>query len=117
MGHLSTHVLDTSRGQPAAGVLVEVRLVRGGESTRVAAATTNAQGRTDAPLVTGEPLERGTYELTFHVGDYFRRVGVALSDPPFLDHVVIRIGVADSNAGYHVPLLISPYGYTTYRGT
>jgi 5-hydroxyisourate hydrolase len=117
MGHLSTHVLDTSRGLPAAGVVVEVRLVRGNESTRVAAATTNAQGRTDAPLLMGDPLERGTYELTFHVGDYFRRAGVALSDPPFLDRVVIRVGIADSNAGYHIPLLISPYGYTTYRGT
>ena len=117
MGHLSTHVLDTARGLPAAGVLVEVRNLRGGESTRVAAATTNAQGRTDAPLMTGEPLERGTYELTFHVGDYFRKAGIALSDPPFLDQVVIRVGIADSSAGYHVPLLISPYGYTTYRGT
>jgi 5-hydroxyisourate hydrolase len=117
MGHLSTHVLDTSRGLPAAGVVVEVRLVRGIDSTRVAAATTNAQGRTDAPLLMGDALERGTYELTFHVGDYFRRAGVALSDPPFLDRVVIRVGIADSNAGYHIPLLISPYGYTTYRGT
>jgi 5-hydroxyisourate hydrolase len=117
MAHLSTHVLDTSRGLPAAGVLVEVRLLRGSESTRVAAATTNAQGRTDAPLIAGERLERGTYELTFNVGDYFRRTGVALSDPPFLDQVVIRVGIADASAGYHIPLLISPYGYTTYRGT
>jgi 5-hydroxyisourate hydrolase len=117
MGHLSTHVLDTSRGLPAAGVLIEVRIIRDSESQRVAAAVTNAQGRTDAPLMTGEPLERGTYELTFHVGDYFRRAGVALSDPPFLDHVVIRVGVADAAAAYHVPLLISPYGYTTYRGS
>ena len=117
MGHLSTHVLDTSRGLPAAGVLVEVRIVRGNDSTRVAAATTNAQGRTDAPLMMGDSLERGTYELTFHVGDYFRKAGVALSDPPFLDHVVIRVGIADAGATYHVPLLISPYGYTTYRGT
>lgn len=117
MGHLSTHVLDTARGLPAAGVLVEVRIVRGTASTRIAAATTNAQGRTDAPLLAGDLLERGTYELTFHAGDYFRKTGVALSDPPFLDQVVIRVGIADSSAGYHVPLLISPYGYTTYRGT
>lgn len=117
MGHLSTHVLDTARGLPAAGVLVEVRLLRDGHPTRVAAATTNAQGRTDAPLLAGDLLERGTYELTFHAGDYFRKAGVALSDPPFLDQVVIRVGIADSSAGYHVPLLISPYGYTTYRGT
>jgi len=117
MGHLSTHVLDTARGVPAAGVVVEVRIVRGSDSQRVAAATTNAQGRTDAPLVAGDHLERGIYELTFHVGDYFRAAGVALSDPPFLDHVVIRVGIADAAATYHVPLLISPYGYTTYRGT
>ena len=117
MGHLSTHVLDTARGLPAAGVLVEVRIVRGSESQRVAAATTNAQGRTDAPLIMGDPLERGIYELTFHVGEYFRAAGIALSDPPFLDHVVIRVGIADAHATYHLPLLISPYGYTTYRGT
>jgi 5-hydroxyisourate hydrolase len=117
MGHLSTHVLDTSKGTAAAGVLVEVRIVRGDRSERVAAATTNAQGRTDAPLIAAEQLERGVYELTFHVGDYFRAAGVPLSDPPFLDRVVVRVGVADSAAGYHVPLLISPYGYSTYRGT
>ena len=117
MGHLSTHVLDTSRGLPAAGVLVEVRSVRGTESTRVAAATTNAQGRTDTPLLAGELLQRGTYELTFHVGEYFRKAGVTLSDPPFLDQVVVRVGIADAGAAYHVPLLISPYGYSTYRGT
>ena len=117
MGHLSTHVLDTARGVPAAGVVVEVRIVHGDESRRVAAATTNAQGRTEAPLVVDDRLERGIYELTFHVGDYFRAAGVALSDPPFLDHVVIRVGIADAGATYHVPLLISPYGYTTYRGT
>src|ERR1044071_4146697 len=102
MGHLSTHVLDTARGMPAAGVLVEVRLLRGNDSTRAAAATTNAQGRTDAPLMAGALLQRGTYELTFHVGDYLRKAGVALTDPPFLDHVVIRVGIADTDAGYHI---------------
>ena len=117
MGHLSTHVLDTARGVPAAGVVVEVRIVRGDGSQRVAATSTNAQGRTDAPLVTGDRLVRGIYELTFHVGDYFRAAGVALSDPPFLDHVVVRVGIADAAATYHVPLLISPDGYSTYRGT
>jgi len=117
MGHLSTHVLDTSLGRPAAGVLVEVSALRGGAHARVAAATTNAQGRTDVPLLSGDALDRGVYELTFHVGDYFRAAGVPVTNPPFLDHVVIRVGIADPAGVYHVPLLISPYGYTTYRGT
>jgi 5-hydroxyisourate hydrolase len=114
-GELTTHVLDTAQGLPASGVLVEAHLVRGSERTPVGSATTNAQGRTDSPLAGG--FERGVYELTFHVGEYYRRVGVQMSDPPFLDRVVIRVGIADPSAGYHIPLLISPYGYTTYRGT
>ena len=114
MAQLSTHVLDTARGIPAAGVLVEVRLV--GQEP-LAAATTNAQGRTETPLISRDRLELGVYELTFHVGDYFRRNGVKLSDPAFLDRVVIRVGVADPAGQYHVPLLVSPYGYTTYRGS
>ena len=117
MAHLSTHVLDTARGLPAAGVLVEVHMVRGTVREPVARATTNAQGRTDSPLIARDHLEPGIYELTFHAGDYFRRAGTVLTEPPFLDRVVIRIGVADPAGGYHVPLLISPYGYTTYRGT
>lgn len=116
-GQLTTHVLDTGRGVPASGVLVEAHLLQGAERTPVGRATTNAQGRTDTPLARDGRFERGVYELTFHLGDYFRRVGVPISDPPFLDRVVIRIGVADPAAGYHVPLLVSPYGYTTYRGT
>ena len=117
MAHLSTHVLDTARGVPAAGVLVEVRILHSDRAERIAAATTNAHGRTDAPLVMADRLQPGIYELTFHAGDYFRKAGVTLADPPFLDLVVIRVGIADAEAGYHVPLLISPYGYTTYRGT
>jgi 5-hydroxyisourate hydrolase len=116
MGKLTTHVLDTARGLPASGVLVEAHLVRDGERRAIGSATTNAQGRTDTPLASGGRFERGVYELTFHVGDYFRRAGVQMSDPPFLDRVVIRVGIADPSAGYHIPLLISPYGYTTYRG-
>ena len=114
---LTTHVLDTARGMPAGGVVVEAHLVRGTERTRVGNATTNAQGRTDAPLVGADRFERGVYELTFHIGDYFRRAGSTMTNPPFLDRVVIRVGVADPAAGYHIPLLISQYGYTTYRGT
>jgi 5-hydroxyisourate hydrolase len=110
-------VLDTARGVPASGVLVEAHMLRGSERTPVGSATTNAQGRTDAPLAAGSRFERGVYELTFHVGDYFRRAGVTTTDPPFLDRIVIRVGIADPAAGVHVPLLLSPYGYTTYRGT
>ena len=117
MAHLSTHVLDTSRGAPAAGVVIELHALADGSRRRVAGATTNADGRTDAPLLAGDQLGAGIYEITFHVGDYFRRMGVALTNPPFLDHVVVRIGVADAAGAYHVPLLISPYGYTTYRGS
>ena len=117
MAQLSTHVLDTARGLPAANVVVEVQIVRGRDRESLSSATTNAQGRTDAPLLAADRLEPGVYELMFHVGDYFRRAGFTLSDPPFLDRVVIRIGVADPAGHYHVPLLISPYGYSTYRGT
>jgi 5-hydroxyisourate hydrolase len=117
MARLSTHVLDTARGAPAAGVRIDVHLVRDGARHRIASATTNADGRTDAPLLSGERLETGAYELTFHAGEYFRRIGVALTSPPFLDEVVIRVGLADAAGSYHVPLLLAPYGYSTYRGS
>ena len=117
MARLSTHVLDTSRGAPAAGVRVDVHIVHDGARRRLASAETNADGRTDAPLLSGERLDVGVYELTFHAGDYFRRAGIALTDPPFLDQVVIRVGIADAAGSYHVPLLLAPYGYSTYRGS
>jgi 5-hydroxyisourate hydrolase len=117
MARLSTHVLDTARGVPAAGIDVELHVVRGGNRARVAAATTNADGRTDAPLLTGDRLEPGVYELTFQAGAYFRRIGLGVGDLPFLDQIVIRFGVADPAGHYHVPLLLSPYGYSTYRGS
>ena len=117
MAHLSTHVLDTSRGAPADGLDVELHILRGADRHRLAAATTNAQGRTDAPLVSADALEAGVYEITFHAADYFRRTGVMLTDPPFLGDVVVRVGIADPRGHYHVPLLLSPYGYSTYRGT
>jgi 5-hydroxyisourate hydrolase len=117
MGRLSTHVLDTSRGVPAAGIRIELHVIRDGGRRQVAGAITNADGRTDAPLLSGDGLDVGVYELTFHAGEYFGRAGVALPDPPFLDEVVIRIGVADREGTYHVPLLLAPYGYSTYRGS
>jgi 5-hydroxyisourate hydrolase len=117
MARLSTHVLDTSRGVPAAGIRIELHAISGDARRRVAAATTNADGRTDAPLLTGERLETGVYELTFHAGEYFRRVAAGSTDTPFLDEVVVRFGIAEPAGNYHVPLLVAPYGYTTYRGS
>lgn len=115
MGALTTHILDTSGGRPAEGVLVD--LYRLGDSAeRVSSALTDADGRCSAPLLDEEDFQRGEYELVFHVGDYFRRLGMELPDPAFLDHVVIRFGIAD-DSHYHVPLLISPFGYSTYRGS
>jgi hydroxyisourate hydrolase len=113
MAKISTHVLDTSRGAPAQGVAVELHF--GGELLR--RAITNADGRTVEPLFSGGSIATGEYELTFHVGSYFRQAGVDATDPPFLDRVVIRFGVADPEGHYHVPLLVSPYGYSTYRGS
>jgi 5-hydroxyisourate hydrolase len=109
MATLTTHVLDTSRGVPAQGVTVELHT--GGRHVRTL--VTNQDGRIGEPLV----IEPGRYELTFHVADYFRDAKVALTDPPFLEVVLIQFGIADPAAHYHVPLLLSPYGYTTYRGS
>jgi len=107
MTRLTTHVLDTAQGRPAAGVRVALHF--GGEA--VAQATTNADGR--AVLLEADSLRTGIYELTFSVGEYFQ----ASAEPPFLGDVVVRFGVADAAADYHVPLLVSPYGYSTYRGS
>lgn len=117
MARLSTHVLDLSRGGAAAGMRIELHRLDEGTRRPIAQATTNVDGRTDAPLLSGDRLEPGIYELTFHAGDYYRRAGVALTSPPFLDEIVIRVGIADATGTYHVPLLLSPYGYSTYRGT
>jgi 5-hydroxyisourate hydrolase len=114
MARLSTHVLDTSRGTPAQNLVIDLHTLLDGERRRIQTVATNSEGRA---LFPGEPLERGVYELTFHAGDYFRGAGVKLADPPFLDHVVIQFGLADSARDYHVPLLLSPYGYSTYRGS
>jgi 5-hydroxyisourate hydrolase len=116
MGRLTTHVLDTAHGRPGAGIRIDLFRVDGGHE-RLAQATTNADGRCDKPLLEGEPLRAGTYELVFHVGDYFAGRIAELPEPRFLDDVVIRFGVARPEEHYHVPLLISPYGYSTYRGS
>jgi len=117
VARISTHVLDIARGAPAEGMAVELHFVKGAERRLMAAVTTNADGRTDAPLVAAEKLETGIYELTFHAADYFHRIGVAVTNPPFLGVVIIRVGIADAGGSYHVPLLLSPYGYSTYRGS
>ena len=116
-GRLTTHVLDTASGRPAAGVRIDVFRLDDGEPTLLHEAVTNADGRCDAPLLAGRAFAAGRYELVFHAGAYFRASGVALSDPAFLDEVPIRFGIAEAGAHYHVPLLISPYGYSTYRGS
>jgi len=110
---LTTHVLDTMHGRPAAGV--SLRLSRGGEV--LASAVTNLDGRVDAPLLTGEALTPGAYRLEFDVGEYFRDMGVALPRPAFLEVVTLDFGVAEAGAHYHVPLLVSPFAYSTYRGS
>ena len=117
-GHLTTHVLDTANGRPAVGMAVELFRVdpESGAREHLGLVRTNADGRTDGPLLTGEGLREGVYELIFDVGDYFATAGDATADIPFLDRVPVRFGVADSEAHYHVPLLTSPWSYTTYRG-
>jgi 2-oxo-4-hydroxy-4-carboxy-5-ureidoimidazoline decarboxylase len=117
-GRLSTHVLDTHSGRPAAGVAVElVELSDLGASRVVTRATTNSDGRTDQPLIHGRPVPIGRYELTFSVGDYFAGRQVALSDPPFLDRIPLRFSVSEPEGHLHVPLLVTPWSYATYRGS
>ena len=117
-GKLTTHVLDTSSGLPAAGLRVDlVRMGAHGPAEAVASARTNADGRCDAPLLEGAAMVPGIYQLVFCAGDYFRDLGIALPDPAFLDAVPVRFGIADVDRHYHVPLLLSPYGYSTYRGS
>ena len=115
MGRLTTHVLDIASGIPAAGMRIELRSAVTDSALFVV--TTNADGRAPAPLLEGEALVPGRYELRFHVADYFRTRGTALPDPPFLDVITIAFGIADSALHYHVPLLVSPWSYSTYRGS
>jgi 2-oxo-4-hydroxy-4-carboxy-5-ureidoimidazoline decarboxylase len=117
-GRLSTHVLDTHSGRPAAGITVElVELSELGASRVVARAITNADGRTDQPLIGGRPVPIGRYELTFSVGKYFAERQVPMSDPPFLDQIPLRFSVSEPEGHLHVPLLVTPWSYATYRGS
>ena len=117
-GRLSTHVLDTHSGRPAAGISIELtELSDLGEARVVARAITNSDGRTDQPLIGGRPVPIGRYELAFHVGGYFADRGVPLSDPPFLDRIPLHFAVSDPEGHLHVPLLVTPWSYATYRGS
>ena len=117
MGRLTTHVLDLSAGQPGRGIRVELTRLEAAARMAVTSAVTNADGRCDKPVLEGEAFKPGSYELAFAVGDYFSARGVAQPEPKFLDVVVIRFGIASADQHYHVPLLVSPYGYSTYRGS
>jgi len=117
MGRLTTHVLDTARGCPGAGIRVTLHRNLGERYALVADAITNADGRCDAPLLEGAAFTAGRYRLVFAAGEYFARAGLPLPDPPFVDDVVVDFGVADGSAHYHVPLLVSPWSWSTYRGS
>ena len=115
-GRLTTHVLDTASGKPAAGLSIELYRLDGDQRLHLKTVSTNADGRCDAPLLHGAEFATGEYELVFNAGDYLRGQGISLPDPAFLDVVPIRFGMAEQTH-YHVPLLVSPYGYSTYRGS
>ncbi len=115
-GRLTTHVLDTARGMPAAGVRIELH-ARGARDELLAHAVTNADGRCDAPLLQGDAFRAGEYELMFFAGDYFAAQGFDLPQPRFLDKIGLRFGVADAQRHYHVPLLVTPWSFSTYRGS
>ncbi|MDD0843789.1 hydroxyisourate hydrolase [Pseudomonas sp. Gutcm_11s] len=117
MGRLTTHVLDAAHGSPGRDITIELYRVEAGGLELVAKTLTNADGRCDAPLLQGDDYRSGVYQLHFHAGDYYRARGVQLAEPAFLDVVVLRFGINEQQEHYHVPLLISPYSYSTYRGS
>jgi 5-hydroxyisourate hydrolase len=117
MGHLSTHVLDTANGRPAAAVRIDLYRLMDGAWAALSSIITNRDGRTDKPLLQGAEFTSGKYRIEFHVGEYFRKTGAALPDPPFFEIVPVQIGIADASLHYHVPLLCTPWSYTTYRGS
>jgi 5-hydroxyisourate hydrolase len=116
MGQLTTHVLDIGAGLPAAGIRIELQSVGPGSPTLLASVTTAKDGRCAAPLLSGGAFQAGRYVMTFYVAEYFRSRGVALAEPAFLEEAVIRIGIANADQHYHVPLLVSPWSYSIYRG-
>lgn len=116
-GYLTTHVLDTARGCPAAGIRITLYRVTDGGPVKVSDAVTNADGRTDAPILGKDAFETGTYELVFDAGSYLTASGVTPEEPRFLDSIPIRFGMSEPDSHYHVPLLLSPFGYSTYRGS
>lgn len=118
MGKLTTHVLDTAHGCPAAHISLGLWSVDvSGQKTLLKTTMTNVDGRTDAPLLVDAELTVGLYELVFEVGEYFARFSDAPSEPPFLDRIPLQFGIADPTTHYHVPLLVSPWSYSTYRGS
>jgi 5-hydroxyisourate hydrolase len=118
MTGLTTHILDTASGRPAQGLAIDLYRIDDKVRQKIKTVTTNADGRVDGgPILVGDSFAAGTYELVFHAGDYLRGCGVTLSEPAFLDIIPIRFGISDISAHYHVPLLLSPYGYSTYRGS
>jgi 5-hydroxyisourate hydrolase len=117
MGKLTTHVLNVAAGTPAAGMRVELRCLSEEPPRPPCESHTNADGRCATPLLEGAALRPGRYSLTFHVAAYYRSLGMTLPEPPFLDEVVIAFGIADAGQNYHVPLLVSPWSYSTYRGS
>jgi len=117
MGKLTTHVLNIAAGVPAAGMRLELHRKESGAPMLLGSVQTNLDGRCPAPLLEGSALRSGRYSLTFHVAEYFRSLGAALADPPFLDVVVVDFGVSDPAQSHHVPLLVSPWSYSTYRGS
>ena len=117
MARLSTHVLDLCRGGPASGMRIELYRVTGDNRELIREAITNRDGRTDEPMLSADSLPGGVFELVFHAAEYFRSKGTPLADPPFLDRIAIRFGLDPAAGSYHVPLLLSPYSYSTYRGS
>lgn len=117
MGYLTTHVLDAAHGRPGNEIRIELYRIAGQERELVLTTVTNDDGRCDSPVLEGDAFVAGVYELLFHAGDYYRALGVEMPEPAFLDQVVLRFGISAEDDHYHVPLLISPYSYSTYRGS